>query len=217
MKLYIRSLVFILYGMYTAGALSAPLLNDCALLARKALLRSDKTVDSTLFVPFDSVKKILIGLIESEKTKIQGAFFRVSDSDIVEALNNARLRGVLVEIVTDKGCLNEKYEKVSAIKGKNASIFVYDKSGSIMHNKFFIFHQNAVNNGARAIVWHGSANASTVGFSRNHESVMVRDNPATAAAFSDYFKRLKQETTLLKVHPVRPIIHQMRLYTHLFR
>ena len=54
----------------------------------------------------DDIRSKLIELINSTTYKIQAAVYIITDKSIVQALIDAKKRGVKIELVTDKSCLN---------------------------------------------------------------------------------------------------------------
>ena len=79
---------------------------------------SSQIIDSFFFTPDEAytLKQILVGLIDAEKTMIQLALFRLTDHDIAQALIDAHKRGVAIELIIDAGGVDlGHYSKVSAL------------------------------------------------------------------------------------------------------
>ena len=89
---------------------------DCKKYAQLRLVKLGNRVEGVFFVPDDPVKKILLGLIYSERWYIKAALYQLTDPDIFDALIDAHRRGVKVEIITDKSCLISKYGKNNRAK-----------------------------------------------------------------------------------------------------
>ena len=109
-------------------------------------------IDALYFTPdnADLIKYILIGLIEAEKEAIFIAVYRLTDTDITQAVLRAKYRGVKVEVVVDSGALSLAfYTKVHILASANIPLYVYQAMSlrgmdmtttykSIMHQKTFI-------------------------------------------------------------------------------
>lgn len=166
---------------------------ECIKMAQERLVVSGR-VQGVLFVPDDPVKKVLLGLIHSEKKCIKAAVYQLTDPDLVNALLDAHRRGVKIEIITDKSCLQSRYEGISKLKKQKIAVYVYGEIFfSIMHNKFWIFGKNLCN---RSIVWSGSANATKSGTTRNEENIFVDDRLAVVTTYNEKFDRLKNKIGL---------------------
>lgn len=168
---------------------------ECMNEAFSRLVHAGNRVEGIFFVPDDPVKKILLGLIYHEKYAIKAALYQLTDADILKALLDARNRGVIIEVITDKSCLQSKHEKISTLRRHGIKVYVYDKAYSIMHNKIWIFGRNLCN---KALLFSGSANATMTGTTRNEENVMVIDRPDVVRAYSQKFDQLRQKIISMK-------------------
>lgn len=171
---------------------------DCMNCAKTHLIKPLYKIEGIFFVPDDPVKKILIGLIHFETRTIRAAVYQLTDPDIVNALIAARNRGVSIEIITDKSCLESKYEKITQLKKHGVKVFVYKKHFSIMHNKIWHFSMNMFN---RPLVMMGSANTTQGGLTRNEENVLVIDRITIVTAYKDKFDRLKAKIVTMNSKP----------------
>lgn len=183
---------------------SSPNPDLCIARATELLLDQSGVVDALFFTPDESVdvKQVLIGLIESEKTSIQAALFRFTDTDIAQALVRAKERGVGVELVIDSGGVSTAYySKVHVVAASGVPLYVYQsmslrnitsKYQSIMHHKTFIF-QNTIGG---SVVMFGSLNPTHAAFNGNEEAVQVRNAPAIVTGFKDQIGKLKNRSHL---------------------
>lgn len=171
---------------------------ECIQYARERLLHPGNRIEGVFFVPDDPVKKILIGLIYNEKSLIKAALYQLTDNEIVNALIDARKRGVMVEVITDKSCLLSKHEKISTLKRHGIAVYVYNKAYSIMHNKIWVFGRNFYN---RPLLLSGSANATMTGTTRNEENVIVTDRFDIVRIYNQKLDRLKHK--IITMHKSR--------------
>lgn len=181
--------------------------SECIPFAQKTLLpKSDKAtdIDSFFFTPdhaFD-IKRIIIGLIDAEQEMIQVALFRLTDSDISQALIDAYIRGIPVEVIIDAGGLEmDKYSKVFSLASRDIPIYVYQpvelfsfsknkKSTyqSIMHHKTFLFYNSI----GGPVVVCGSLNPTYAAFHGNEECVMIRNDRDFFNGWKSHFEKLKR-------------------------
>ncbi len=168
---------------------------DCKKYAKQRLVKPGNKVEGVLFVPDDPVKKVLLGLIYSERWYIKAAVYQLTDPDLFDALIDAHRRGVKIEIITDKSCLASKHEKITELRSYDIPVYVYgEKYYSIMHNKFWVFGQNLCN---KKIIWSGSANATISGTTRNEENVLIDDRYDVVKLYDEKFDRLKKKIALM--------------------
>ena len=174
--------------------------------AREKLLRIDGTIRRALFPPRDPAQDVLCGLIAYEKNKIQMAVYTLTNRTIANALIEALGRGVCVEIIIEGANSCASGAQVSLLVEKGASLFVYEKKNSLMHDKFIIFYKNMRN---KSIIWTGSANMSKKAFWSNRENVLVSDD---ITFIKEYQREYKDIVSYIKNKMAREkcntIIHQ---------
>lgn len=169
----------------------------CKQYTYKKLIVPGKKVKKVFFVPDEDIKILILGLIHSTqpKTRLRIAVYQLTDKDIVDALILAHKRGVLIEIITDKSALYNRYERVSELRALGIPIHVYGgKYYSIMHNKFFVFEHTL---GGKTIVVTGSANATIGGTTRNEENICIMENKMIVDQYRKKFDALKQQIALM--------------------
>ncbi len=171
---------------------------ECMNYAKAQLIKPLNKIEGVFFVPDDPLKQVLIGLIHHEKRAIRAAVYQLTDPDIVDALVSARRRGVSIEIITDKSCLESKYEKITQLKKHGIKVYVYRKSFSIMHNKVWHFSMNLYN---KALVMFGSANTTQGGLTRNEENMVVTDRVTIVRSYKEKFDRLKEKVQTMNSKP----------------
>lgn len=153
----------------------------------------EKPILHAFFIPSkkkDEAKKVLLGLIHSEKTSIKASLYRLTDRDIALALKAAHQRGVKVQLLVDAGGFRDRNSQVQVLVDSRIPILTYQKHYSILHNKCFIFGNTL--NGKR-IIWTGSANITYGGLSRNIENVIVIENDKIFNAYMQDFNELQKK------------------------
>lgn len=158
-------------------------------------------VIEVFFCPSPHVCEKLCALINSEQKKINIAIYNITDRHIVQALINAKKRGVIVEMVTDRSCSIDRFSKIGKLYSNTISVFLYqppfinDTQQGLMHNKFALFFENEHN---KQIVWHGSFNFTVSGYKRNCESILIIEDKKTFDHFAQEFEKIKKQSTRYK-------------------
>lgn len=158
-------------------------------------------VYQVLFSPDDDVQRALLNFIANEQTHIQAAIFMLTDQEIADALLAAAARGVIVEIVTDQGCVQERCGKMGCLHKGNIPVYVYQPTSTgrwndLMHHKFVIFGKTT---GGKSLVWTGSFNWTRSARKHNQEHVVVLDDTQAIEKFTQQFAVLKQRSVRAKV------------------
>jgi len=127
-----------------------------------------------------SFGKKLIELINNSKDEIRFAIYGIrGQDDILQALIDAKKRGVSIKGVVDSDNKGKNYYSDTYLLYKHFNIKTDNKS-YIMHNKFFIFD--------RKIVWSGSSNISDTGTGGyNANNSMVIENKTIANIYLHEF------------------------------
>ncbi len=167
-------------------------LSEAPISDHGAPTRAQSTSVRSLFSPDDDVKKELIHLIDHEQKKIQAAVFIVTEPEIARALSRAKKRGVLVELVTDVGCLKERANKISMLCDQGCRIYVYNppamnRGSSLMHHKFALFSSSKM-------VWTGSYNFTKAASKTNQENAVIISDKKIFEQFAFQFRRLKDRS-----------------------
>jgi len=148
------------------------------------------------FTPDDDVRERLLHHIRQETEKIQIAVFIMTDPEIAKSLADALHRNVSVELITDAGCLKERYNKINELCEQGCSVRIYNPSyqkkgnPSLMHHKFVLF----TNNLGRSLVWTGSYNFTKRASSTNQENALIVDDQKIFDIFSKQFRRLRKRS-----------------------
>jgi hypothetical protein len=144
-----------------------------------------------LFSPHDEVCKTLVHLIENEKKSIKVAAYAMTEPQVAKALSAAIKRGVAISLIVDRSCLDMASNKIKLLRKTGVDVAIFDgktrEDGALMHNKFYLFEENIKN---RRLLWTGSANTTKSGYVRNHENVMIVDEPVIFARYVKEFDLL---------------------------
>ncbi len=127
--------------------------------------------------------KELVNLINNSKEEISFAIYGLrGQDDVLEALINAKNRGVKITGIVDSDSHDKNYYSDTHKLYEHFSI-VSDHKSYIMHNKFFIFDKK--------IVWSGSSNISDTGTGGyNANNSMVIENKKIANIYLDEFAQM---------------------------
>jgi phosphatidylserine/phosphatidylglycerophosphate/cardiolipin synthase-like enzyme len=113
---------------FVIGAQSGQVFSDIAetRLAQKlhVTVQSTGRITHALFCPDDDSRGLLLDLIACEKKAIYFAAFLLTDEVIARALIDAKKRGVVVEVVTDQMCCEER-GKAHMLHTQGIEVFVY--------------------------------------------------------------------------------------------
>ncbi len=160
----------------------------------EVLSASSSGLSKILFSPDDDVRAELMAYITQEKEAITLAMFLLTDTEIAQALVDARKRGVKVEIITDASCLKERSSKINMVCDGGCMVYIYNPAyrkndvSSIMHHKFVLF---ANNNGSKW-VWTGSYNFTKAAYKVNQENVLLVQNDEIYNRYDQQFGKLKE-------------------------
>jgi phosphatidylserine/phosphatidylglycerophosphate/cardiolipin synthase-like enzyme len=136
------------------------------------------------FSPNGGIKQRIIQEIRNERMSIRAALYFLTDKDLANELAKAARRGVSVELICDQSSAEGDWSKIEFLSQDSVIIYVYDGGKtSIMHHKFWIF------SGHKVIT--GSFNATKRAETKNHENIVVLDDPAVARQFETEFARVK--------------------------
>jgi phosphatidylserine/phosphatidylglycerophosphate/cardiolipin synthase-like enzyme len=122
--------------------------------------------------------KALLNEINSAQKNIDMAIYDISiESEIFNALKNAKKRGVNIRVITDSSFKKNNeyaYNLLSSISSSISDDSINQKNSSrLMHNKFLIFDNKKV--------WTGSTNLTTTGLSGFNSNVSFLLNSKDAA------------------------------------
>lgn len=123
----------------------------------------------------------ILPLIERAKQEIFISIFYLTNREIIEALTEAKNRGVDVKIIYDAVGANAMKELVKLLRASGVLLKVENWGGKdheknmVIDGKFFIT---------------GSANFSNSGMKKNDENILIFKSPEIAGFYRDYFLKL---------------------------
>jgi phosphatidylserine/phosphatidylglycerophosphate/cardiolipin synthase-like enzyme len=159
-------------------------------------LNADGRICCTLFAPDDDWHAVLLWLIEQEKEKICLAVYLLTDKRIADALCNARMRGITIEVVTDQTCVHDRSNKLGRLHQAGIPIYIYKPVDNrsimtpLMHNKFILFTTSLHN---RSLVWTGSANCTRSAAS-HQENIIIMDDINVFLHYTKQYEELKKRS-----------------------
>jgi phosphatidylserine/phosphatidylglycerophosphate/cardiolipin synthase-like enzyme len=133
-----------------------------------------------LFSPKGGCETAIVKLIAETKSQLDIAVYSINDEAIINALIDARRRGVKIRILTDhvQAAVNTKTTLDFVNRGFSIRLH---SSGKIMHNKF------AVSDGRFAET--GSFNWTNPAEQVNEENCLMLDDSATVMKYEERFER----------------------------
>lgn len=133
---------------------------------------------------FDDTDDTIIAYINRAQTTLDIAVYNNNSTAIVEAINNALDRDVMVRYIAEGGTAN------TALNGLDPSISVLDRQDAIasgMHNKFLIVDRNNVDS---AIVLTGSTNWTSNNLFSDPNNMVIIQDQALARAYTLEFNEM---------------------------
>lgn len=126
-------------------------------------------------------------MINSAKVSLDIAIYSITHPDIVKAIQEAKKRGVVVRLITDKSESEGKTQAEALKILGNAGIPMKQNTHSgLMHLKVTIADKK--------VATTGSYNYSKAASTTNDEVLMVIRNEGVAKSFSDQFERMWNDT-----------------------
>lgn len=139
------------------------------------------------FSPDDSVKEILLSLINASKNNIQVLAYSFSSNDIGNALIKQYDAGLDVSVIFERDkAYKDAGGEAEYLRRAGVPIFM-DGSDGLMHEKVFIFD--------KSIVAAGSYNFTRAADERNDEQILIIDNDHITDEFMHEFETLMIDAT----------------------
>jgi phosphatidylserine/phosphatidylglycerophosphate/cardiolipin synthase-like enzyme len=130
----------------------------------------------------------LINLINSSNKTLDIAIYSLTKADIVNAIIQAKTRGVNVRLMSDRECSQNRYQKVELEKIKNAGIPIKINTHSgLLHDKYTVVDGS--------IVATGSNNYTNATTDENDENFIVIKDSNVAKGYDDNFSSMWNDTT----------------------
>jgi phosphatidylserine/phosphatidylglycerophosphate/cardiolipin synthase-like enzyme len=134
--------------------------------------------DVRIWIHFSSLPSLLIRLIDRAVQSIDGAFYRIEDPNVAEALKNAKKKGVNVRLVIDKEGISS--QAVTELIDAGIKVVSNEGEAGLMHNKFLLVDGR--------YVWTGSYNPILQG--PQNDNALLIDSPPLAKRYVDEFNEL---------------------------
>jgi phosphatidylserine/phosphatidylglycerophosphate/cardiolipin synthase-like enzyme len=133
--------------------------------------------------PPDSLDAALTRFIQSAKSSVDLAASQLDLPSVIQALLDAKKRGVVIRVVTDVDILADKKENQSFKELENSGIrVVAGNPNAIMHNKFVVVD--------KAVVWTGSWNFTTNDTYRYNNNAILIQSPELARNYTATFDKM---------------------------
>ena len=151
-------------------------------------LVSSSFASPVFFSPNGGIRDKIIAKINLSKTSIKIAIYSFTSGDIAWALENAKNRGVDIQIIADQSQSKGKSSEVPFLISKNFKLKILQGKGrGIMHNKFAIFDEKEVITGS----YNWTNNAE----SNNYENAIFINDPDVTKAYLAEFDKLWKEAS----------------------
>jgi phosphatidylserine/phosphatidylglycerophosphate/cardiolipin synthase-like enzyme len=152
-----------------------------ALIAASCLVAGAEAATLDIhYAPTENLEAIDVELINEAEASIDMAAYVLSDAAVIEALNDAADRGVVVRIYLDRGEYPAQSGALSPLFARAGVEARLKPGGALMHMKAY-----AVD---RARLRTGSGNFSRSGLSRQDNDLLVTDDAQAVARFEQDFE-----------------------------
>jgi phosphatidylserine/phosphatidylglycerophosphate/cardiolipin synthase-like enzyme len=132
-------------------------------------------------------EKALIEVIDSSKQSLDIAVYSITHPDIVKAIKDAKKRGVVVRIISDKiQSAGKTQAEALKLLGSAGIPMKINKHNGLMHLKVTIADQK--------VVTTGSYNYSQAASTSNDEVLVVIHDEVSAKTFTEQFERMWNDT-----------------------
>ncbi len=152
----------------------------------------------------------LLALLDSARTSIDTALYDIGDMGVVQALINAKNRGVVVRVVTenentvpkdveyDRNVQQPLRDTIQALQAAGIPIVDDNRSG-LMHHKFAVVD--------RQTVWTGSTNTTSSSLYNHNNNALTLQNAQLAENFTYEFERMFVHKIFGASGPARQVPH----------
>jgi len=129
-----------------------------------------------------SIKDTIISYIDSAKHTIDVTMYDVENAEIIEALNEARERGVWIRYISDEGTENPILENLDP----EIPLFLGNADG-LMHNKFFVIDREVSDS---CWVMTGSTNHTEANLGWDFNNLICIQDQSLARAYTLEFEEM---------------------------
>jgi phosphatidylserine/phosphatidylglycerophosphate/cardiolipin synthase-like enzyme len=196
----VKKTVFILcmvVSMFIGGCLSHSIIetptsaNGMGVRSSKPILVEDPVSNLNLSYAFtqahDHPEVILVNVIAEAKSTLDIAIYSLTHPDIIKAISDAKKRGVVVRIISDKTEAKNKTQAAALTNLKSAGIPIKINTHSgLMHLKVTIVDKK--------VFTSGSFNYSKAASTTNDEVLIVDRDPIAATKWDQEFNVMWNDT-----------------------
>ena len=134
-----------------------------------------------LFSPKGGCTDAIVKQVEQSTKTIDIMMYSFSSRPIIQALDKAKERSVVIRVLLDKGQETQKYAKGRYLAARGIAV-KYDTGKGLMHNKVGIFDGK--------LMFTGSFNWTAQAENNNAENLLLIDDPALISKFQERFDQL---------------------------
>lgn len=138
--------------------------------------------DEEVAVWTPSIKDTIISYIDSAKHTIDVTMYDAENQEIIEALNEAKDRGVIVRFISDEGTENPVFENLDP----EIPLHLGNADG-LMHNKFFVFDREVADS---CWVMTGSTNHTEGNLGWDFNNLICIQDQSLARAYTLEFEEM---------------------------
>lgn len=161
--------------------------------ATKTVMKTTNASEVSSYFSKDNgtLDKQLIKVINSSKSNLDIAIYSLTKEDIVDAIINAKKRGVMVRLITDRVESKSKpeFKQLERLKSAGIPIKINTHKG-LMHMKVTIVDDKVATTGS----YNYTQNATT----ENDEVLVIIHNSMDAQQFEKEFERMWNDTSNFK-------------------
>lgn len=144
------------------------------------------SINSAHFSPGDDCRRKLLDLCTTARQSLDISVFTISDDRLCDAICAAHARGVAVRILTDNDKSLDLGSDIERMIAQGIPVRM-DNTEHHMHHKFALVDRHTLINGS--FNWTRSAS------NKNHENILVTNEPALVAAYQLEFDSLWENFT----------------------
>ena len=143
-----------------------------------------------LFTPWDDAEGAIVSALGEAQKSIHVQAYLLTSRSIAKALQDARTRGVAVEMLADREMVNKGDNSlIPKLAAEGIPVWLETRY-AVAHNKVLLIDVP----GEKAVVITGSYNFTWSAQARNAENLLIlRGNPALARRYLDNWRRHRDE------------------------
>jgi phosphatidylserine/phosphatidylglycerophosphate/cardiolipin synthase-like enzyme len=177
--------------------LAVALLLGWTLAGVAAPLPATGTVD-VLFTPWDDAEGAIIRALDKARESIHVQAYLLTSRSIAKALQEAKTRGVAVEIVADREMLEKSDKSLLPLLAEGGIPVWLENRYAAAHNKVLLIDAER----SDAVLITGSYNFTWSAQARNAENLLIlRGNPALVRRYLDNWRRHRDDAQKMNGGP----------------